>query len=335
LLADYALYWAAETDLAQHQDAAALAELKQVRQNYPDSVITDQVLQSMGTAAMALDQPAEAVSALDAYPMTAQRPGLLLLRGEAHEKAGQALDAATDYQTLYTRFALSEQAREAATRMEFLRSAAGQVPPIPLDQRLNHADIVFNAKSWGVARSEYAALLPQLSGADTERAELRILECGVALGASPSQVIALKLTDPDVDAERSYTLADYYRSHQLETDMAAAVENAASRVKPVGCCRPVPRGKLLLGAPRPRPGRGLLQAACGAISLVSGCRECAVAGSMDGCAQTRAGRGRTAAGASSAVSRISLHARCALLARPACGRGRSCRSGAQLLRQAD
>ena len=230
LLADYALYWAAETDLAQHQDAAALAELKQVRQNYPDSVITEQVLQSMGTAAIALDQPAEAVSALDAYPMTAQRPGLLLLRGEAHEKAGQVLDAATDYQTLYTRFALSEQAREAATRMEFLRSgAAGQVPPMPLDQRLNHADIVFNAKSWGVARSEYAALLPQLSGADTERAELRILECGVALGASPSQVIALKLTDPDVDAERSYTLADYYRSHQLETDMAAAVENAASR----------------------------------------------------------------------------------------------------------
>jgi soluble lytic murein transglycosylase len=51
----------------------------------------------------------------------------------------------------------------------------------------------------------------------------------VALGASPSQVIALKLTDPDVDAERSYTLADYYRSHQLETDMTAAVENAASR----------------------------------------------------------------------------------------------------------
>ena len=51
----------------------------------------------------------------------------------------------------------------------------------------------------------------------------------MALGASPSQVIALKLTDPDVDAERSYTLADYYRSHQLETDMAAAVENAASR----------------------------------------------------------------------------------------------------------
>ena len=111
---------------------AALAELKQVRQNYPDSVITEQVLQSMGMAAMALDQPADAVSALEAYPLTAQRPGLLLLRGEAHEKAGQVLDAATDYQTLYTRFALSEKAREAATRIEFLRSgAAGKSPRFP------------------------------------------------------------------------------------------------------------------------------------------------------------------------------------------------------------
>ncbi len=43
LLADYALYWSAETELAQAQDAPALAELKQVRQDYPDSVMTEQV----------------------------------------------------------------------------------------------------------------------------------------------------------------------------------------------------------------------------------------------------------------------------------------------------
>jgi soluble lytic murein transglycosylase len=230
LLGDYALYWAAETDLAQHQDAAALAELRQIRQDYPDTVITEQVLESIGVAAIALDRPAEAVSALDAYPMTAQRPVLLLLRGQAHEKAGQVVDAASDYQAIYTRFALSEQAREAATRMDFLRSSApGQVPAIPLEQRLAHAGILFNAKEWSAARTEYSAILPQLSGADMERAELRILECGMALGASPSQTIALKLTDPDVDAERSCTLADYYRGHQLETDMAGAAENAASR----------------------------------------------------------------------------------------------------------
>jgi soluble lytic murein transglycosylase len=229
LLEDYARYWAAETNLAQHEDAAALAELKQIRQDYPDAVITEQVLQSIGVAAIALNQPVEAVSALDTYALTAQRPGLLFLRGEAHEKAGQVLDAASDYQATYTRFPLSEQGREAATRMDFLRSSHGErIPSIPLDQRLAHANTLFNAKEWAAARAEYSAILSQFSGAEMERAELRILECGMALGSSPSQVIALKVMDADVNAERSYTLADYYRGHQLETDMAASVENAAS-----------------------------------------------------------------------------------------------------------
>jgi soluble lytic murein transglycosylase len=98
-----------------------------------------------------------------------------------------------------------------------------------VDQRLAHAGILFNAKQWEAARNEYSAILPQVSGADMERAQLRILQCGIGLGGSPSQVIALKLTDLDVDAERFYALADYYRGHQLETDMAGAVENAVSR----------------------------------------------------------------------------------------------------------
>jgi soluble lytic murein transglycosylase len=230
LLGDYALYWSAETHIAQHQDPLALAELNQIRQDYPDTSITEQVLQSIGVAAIGANQPGEAVSALDAYPNTSQRPGLLFLRGEAHEKAGQVVDAASDYQAVYTRFALSEQSHEAAMRIEFLGGSAGaQVPPIPLDQQFAHAETIFNAKQWSAARAEYAAMLPKLSGADLERAELRILECGVALGASPSQTIASKVTDPDVDAERSYTLADYYRAHQLETDMVSSVENASSR----------------------------------------------------------------------------------------------------------
>ena len=230
LLGDYALYWAAQTDLAQHQEAAALAELKQIRQDYSDSVITEQTLQSLAVAATALNQPDEAVSALKTYPMTEQRPGLLLLLAQAREKTGRPLEAATDYQAIYMRFAVSEQAREAAVKLDFLRSSSAvQIPQLPLDQRLTHAGILFNAKDWDGARNEYSAILQQLSGTDVERAELRILECGVALGASPAEMIALKVTDPDVDAERSYALADYYRSHQQETDMVATVENAVSR----------------------------------------------------------------------------------------------------------
>ena len=65
LLADYALYWSAETDLAQHQDAAALGRTPADSQDYPDSVITEQVAAvARRRPRSALNQPAEAVKAL-------------------------------------------------------------------------------------------------------------------------------------------------------------------------------------------------------------------------------------------------------------------------------
>jgi soluble lytic murein transglycosylase len=236
LLADYSLYWSAETDLARGHSADALAEFKHFRMAFPDSVITDQALQSLGEAALASGQPAEAVAALDTYSSTTARPALLFLRAEAHELAGQPLDAVADYQALYMRFAISEQAREARSKLEFLRSRLGEgFPALSLEQRLAHAAILYYAKEWGGARDEYAEALPQLQvSSDRERAELRILECGLALGADPSETAALPITDPDVDAERFYSLAAHYRGQQQEEQMVAAVESAASRAPSSG-----------------------------------------------------------------------------------------------------
>jgi len=230
LLSDYALYWSAETDLATNNDAAALAELQQFRKDYPDSVMTEQALEALGTAAIGAKQPAAAVAALDAYPQTQQRSALLFMRGEAHEEAGQILDAATDYRAVYESFPTSEHAREAGVKLDFLRSTPGvQIPAIPVNDRLAHAEALFNAKNWSDARDEYAESLPQLSGTARERAQLRILECGMSLGGGPSEVTALQISDPDVDAERSYALAQYYRDQQQEAQMVAEVEAAATR----------------------------------------------------------------------------------------------------------
>jgi outer membrane protein assembly factor BamD (BamD/ComL family) len=209
LLADYSLYWRAETDLAQGHTLEALAELKRVRTDFPD----------------------EAIAALDAYSLTTARPALLFLRAEAHEQAGQPLDAVTDYQALYMRFATSEQAKEAGRKLEFLRSSLGEkYSGLPLEQRLAHAAILYNAKEWRDARDEYADILPQLQvTADRERISLRILYCGLALGSDPAETIAVEITDPDVDAERFYSLAEHYRAQQQEDQMIAAVESAATR----------------------------------------------------------------------------------------------------------
>jgi soluble lytic murein transglycosylase len=231
LLSDYALYWSAETNIALNHDADALAQLKEFREKYPDSVMTEQALQSIGTASLALNQPAEALAALDASELTPQRPALLFLRGEAREQAGQNAQAAADYQAIYLQYPTSEQAREAGEKLNFLRSSKSgeQIPPIPLDQQVGHAAILFGAKEWGDARNEYSHLVQQLSGAERERASLRVLECELQQGSAPTALINMQIADADVDAERFLALAQWYRPLQREAEMATAVESAVSR----------------------------------------------------------------------------------------------------------
>jgi len=230
LLRDYALYWSSQANLALNHDAEALAQLREFRKNYPDSVITDQAVQSLGVAALALNQPAEILTALDSYPQTGQKPSLLFLRAEAREQSAQPLLAAADYQTIYLHFPMSDQAREAGEKLSFLRSAhSDKLAAIPIEQQIDHASTMFMAHQWGDARNEYSHLLPQLNGPDRERAELRIMECGVALGAGVSGISGLTVTDPDVDAERFYTIANYYRDRPSESQMIAAVESAVAR----------------------------------------------------------------------------------------------------------
>ena len=230
LLRDYALYWNAETSIALSKQADAITQLQSLHSDFPDSVMTDQALESLAGAAIAINQPDVALAALDAYPATKTKPALLFLRGEAREHAGRPLEAVEDYQLLYLRYPITEQARQAIAKLDFLRNTLKSgYQEMPLEERFTHAGALFNGRLWSEARTEYAQLLPQLSGADKERAELRILECGVAFGGGVSAVAALQITDPDVDAERFFTLAQYFRNVSPDSQMPQAVDSAATR----------------------------------------------------------------------------------------------------------
>lgn len=229
-LGDYDLYWLALTNLALNDNSDALKELEQLRAQFPYSVMTEQALQSLGVAAIAANQPADGVTALTAYAGTEKSPQLLLLRGQLHEKAGQPLDAAADYRAVYIQFPLSDQARDAEGKLAILASTLGaQLQPIPVETRLAHAAKLFEAQDWNDARTGYNSLAPSLSGIEAELAQARILECGVEMGGDPSGLAALKIADPEIDAERDYILADYYRGAANEAQLVAAVEAAASR----------------------------------------------------------------------------------------------------------
>lgn len=230
LLKQYAVYWTAENDLALNQNADALGDLKQFRSDFPDSVITTDALQALGAAAIAANQPQEVIAALNEYPSTAGYPSLLLLRGEAYEQAGQISQAAGDYQSLFLRFPTADQGREAALKLSFLAATPGNaIPAIPLEEQEKYAAAIFQAGYWTEARDAYTRILPLVAGEDKERAQLRIAECTAFVNTNPADLAALKVTDPDVDAERFHALAEVYRSLNQDAEMAAAVQGAFAR----------------------------------------------------------------------------------------------------------
>jgi soluble lytic murein transglycosylase len=230
LLRDYAVFYGAQTDIGLGHDAEAVIQLKQYRKDNPDSVLMDQAVQSLATAALATGQPGEALVALDSYAGTKSKPALLILRGDAHAAFSQPLQAAVDYQAAFLQFPTSDQAWKAGEKLEALRGTlGGKFPIISIDHQIEHANTIYGAHQWSNARNEYSKLLTEATGAEKERAELRILACGVALGGNPVSMIALSIADPDVDAERYYNLAQHDRNQQKESDMLAAIESAAAR----------------------------------------------------------------------------------------------------------
>ena len=234
LLPDYALYWEAQNDRASGAVDIALAELKRYRELYPDVAMTDSALEALAQAAISASQPAEAVAALEAYPKTAAKPSLLLLRAQAEEKAALAkgekpLAAATDYLNVIYRFPLNNEAKLAVDRIPYLQAILGeQFPGTPVQSEISRAEALYDARRWKDVRKVYQDLLPKLSGIAHDRALLRLAQVQVQLGGSGNALESLSLSDPELDAERIYSLSQVQRSAKVEADMLAAIERVVS-----------------------------------------------------------------------------------------------------------
>ena len=184
-LREYVQYWQAQASLALGQREAGLEQLQSLRRDFPESVMTEQVVTSLAQTALAMGKTEIALAALDGYPNTIAKPTLLLLRAQAREKLAAAkgekpLTAAADYLDLYFRFPLNDEAKAAGQRIGSLQAALGeQFPGTPLQTQMARAEAFYLAKRWHDARSEYMELLPKLSGADHERADLRVAQSDV------------------------------------------------------------------------------------------------------------------------------------------------------------
>jgi soluble lytic murein transglycosylase len=234
-LREYVQYWQAQASLALGQREEGLEQLQSLRRDFPESVMSEQVVTSLAQTALAMGKSEIALAALDGYPNTIVKPTLLLLRAQAREKLAAAkgekpLTAAADYLDLYFRFPLNDEAKAAGQRITSLQAALGeQFPGTPLQTQMARAEAFYLAKRWHEARSEYAELLPKLSGADRERAELRVTQSDVQSGGSYDLLFAVSLTDPELDAERIFAISQAYRSQNLEAQMLGEVDQLEKR----------------------------------------------------------------------------------------------------------
>ncbi|HEX4543147.1 MAG TPA: transglycosylase SLT domain-containing protein, partial [Candidatus Acidoferrum sp.] len=231
LLREYALYWTAQAQFALHRSAEAYKVLLTLQHDYPNTVLREQFLQAFAPAAVQTGHAQEAIDALNGYSPTSSKPELLVERARAYQAVHQLPRAAKDYQTIFYKFPLSDEAKPAGAALTPIMHALGREYTYPgVELQEQRAQIFYGAHKWKEARAEFEKVVTMLKDPENparQRAQLRVAECRVQPKGSPSLIAALKTPDLDVDAERLYALSQAYRTAKKESEMFAALNSLA------------------------------------------------------------------------------------------------------------
>jgi soluble lytic murein transglycosylase len=233
LLGEYVLFWTAQTQHLLKRNVEALTNLETIEREHPGTAIKEQLLDALATVAIEVGKPQIAVEALEAYPPTSSKTPLLLDRAQAYRAARQTARAAKDYQTIFYKYPLSDEAKVAATALPQLIKALGKEYPYPgVELQEQRAQAFFDAHKWKEARAEFEKLqgmLHEPANPHRQLAQLRIAQARVQLKGPASLVSSLTLPDFDVDAERLYALSQIYRTDKKENEMLSVVEQIAQK----------------------------------------------------------------------------------------------------------
>ncbi len=231
LLREYALYWTAQTQRAMGRGAEAYKVLQTVQHDYPNTASREQLLQAFAPTAVQTGHAQEAIDALNAYAATSSKPELLIERARAYQAAHQLPRAAKDYQAIFYKSPLADEAKPAGAALTQVMHALGKEYSYPgVEMQEQRAQAFYGAHKWKEARVEFEKLLTMLkdpANPARQRAQLRAAQCRVQLKGSPSLIASLKTPDLDVDAERLYALSQAYRSAKKESEMFAALNSLA------------------------------------------------------------------------------------------------------------
>lgn len=233
ILQEYVLFWRAQSERALKRNGEALADLKALLRDYPSAAIKEQVLDAFAASAVETGRPGDAIEAFAGYSPTSTKPALLLDRAHLYQAAGQTVRAAKDYQTIFYKHALSDEAKVAGTALASLqKSLRSEFPYGSAEQQEQRAQAFFDAHKWRDARAEFDKLngmLKDPANVTKQRAQLRLAQCRVQLKGSMSLLSSLNTPDPEVDAERLFALSQFQRSAKNDSAMFATIDQLTQK----------------------------------------------------------------------------------------------------------
>src|SRR5260221_2309556 len=233
LLFEYTLFWTAQSERALGKNADAAKDLAQILKDFPGAAFKEQVLEAYASAAVATGHAQDALDMLATYAGTGSKPNLLLARAHAEESARKFVPAAKDYQTLFYKYPLADESKDAAIALTRLnKQLHSEFPYATGEMQDQRAQIFYDAHKWHEARTEYeklAMILKDPTNPIRQRALLRAAECRQHPKPAPGLFVKLSVTDPDTDAERLYDLSQSWRSDKKETEMLAVIEKNAEK----------------------------------------------------------------------------------------------------------
>jgi soluble lytic murein transglycosylase len=236
LLREYALFWTGQAQRQLGRTAEAYKVFQTIQHDYPNTAMREPLLEAFAPAAVQIGHAQEAIEALESYSGTTSKSTLLYERARAYQAAHQLARAAKDYQTVFYKFPLADEAKPSGAALTQLMHALGKEYVYPgVEMQEQRAQAFYDAHKWKEARSEFEKLLTMVKdpvNPTRQRAELRVAECRVQLKGSPSLIASVKTPDLEVDAERLYALSQAYRSAKKEAEMFAAL-NALAQNYPV------------------------------------------------------------------------------------------------------
>ncbi len=232
-LADYDAYYLGYSQLLTGNVEGALATLNAYRAHpVESSPLAGKISVLYARVLINKRDPesiAKALSVLETDKKLLPQPDGDFAVALAQEAKGDAKQAAVSYQRAFCFYPNTDLAAQAGTAIDRLRASLGKdFPSAPPQQMLDRAARWLDAKEYAKARIDYSTLGDIFVGAEKDEAKLGIGVTDYLSGdtkAAFEYLQALRVANPETDAERLYYLTEAARKANNDTVMMAAIKD--------------------------------------------------------------------------------------------------------------